>query len=53
MISIGINNTGSGLHRHDQNWVAQMVGRKVWLLVPFSLPFSFRDPVGRHSADLT
>ena len=29
-----MNNTGSGIQRHEQTWVAQLVGRKVWLLAP-------------------
>jgi len=32
VFSLGRKDTGSGIHRHDQNWLAQVKGRKAWIL---------------------
>lgn len=32
--SLGKQHTGSGLHKHSEAWLAQMAGRKTWLLAP-------------------
>lgn len=32
VFSLGRKGTGSGIHRHDQNWLAQVKGRKAWIL---------------------
>ena len=32
--SLGRNGTGSGMHQHEEAWLAQIAGRKVWLVAP-------------------
>lgn len=34
IFSVGRKDTGLGFHRHGAAWLAQLVGRKLWLLVP-------------------
>eukprot|EP00438_Fugacium_kawagutii_P011732 Skav222906 [mRNA] locus=scaffold1489:157772:159614:+ [translate_table: standard] len=34
IFSAGRKDTGLGFHRHGAAWLAQLVGRKLWLLVP-------------------
>lgn len=34
IFSVGRKDTGVGFHRHGAAWLAQLVGRKLWLLVP-------------------
>eukprot|EP00933_Yihiella_yeosuensis_P037923 TRINITY_DN3191_c0_g3_i4.p1 TRINITY_DN3191_c0_g3~~TRINITY_DN3191_c0_g3_i4.p1 ORF type:complete len:566 (+),score=78.11 TRINITY_DN3191_c0_g3_i4:49-1746(+) len=35
--SIGRNGTGSSVHRHNEAWISQVVGTKVWILAPDSI----------------
>lgn len=32
----GGNHTGIGFHSHDENWLAQLFGRKAWFVLPVS-----------------
>jgi hypothetical protein len=34
IFSVGRKDTGVGFHRHSAAWLAQLQGRKLWLLVP-------------------
>lgn len=34
LLTMGRNSTGSGGHRHEENWVAQIAGTKIWILAP-------------------
>ncbi|CAE7367092.1 unnamed protein product [Symbiodinium sp. CCMP2592] len=34
ILSIGRQDTGIGFHRHSAAWLAQLLGRKLWLLLP-------------------
>lgn len=34
ILSLGRKDTGVDFHRHDENWIAQVSGRKVWFLAP-------------------
>lgn len=34
IFSAGRQHTGVGFHRHEENWLAQLLGRKVWFLLP-------------------
>ena len=34
IFSVGRKDTGVGFHRHSATWLAQLQGRKLWLLVP-------------------
>ena len=34
IFSVGRQHTGVGFHRHGAAWLAQLLGRKLWLLVP-------------------
>lgn len=34
IFSAGRRHTGVGFHRHNESWLAQLRGRKAWLLVP-------------------
>ncbi|CAE8709955.1 unnamed protein product, partial [Polarella glacialis] len=37
LFSAGRRHTGIGFHRHNESWLAQLHGRKVWFLVPEGL----------------
>ena len=41
IFSAGRGHTGVGFHHHHESWLAQLVGRKVWLLLP---PGASRPP---------
>merc|ERR1719387_1028341 len=34
LFGLGRRDTGSGMHFHEENWVAQIRGRKVWIIAP-------------------
>lgn len=34
IFSVGRQNTGVGFHRHSAAWLCQLLGRKLWLLLP-------------------
>lgn len=34
LVSLGTKGSGSGGHAHEANWVAQLAGRKVWIVAP-------------------
>lgn len=34
IFSLGRKHTGVGFHRHNESWLAQIRGRKVWLMIP-------------------
>eukprot|EP00441_Pelagodinium_beii_P043725 CAMPEP_0197636552 /NCGR_PEP_ID=MMETSP1338-20131121/12020_1 /TAXON_ID=43686 ORGANISM="Pelagodinium beii, Strain RCC1491" /NCGR_SAMPLE_ID=MMETSP1338 /ASSEMBLY_ACC=CAM_ASM_000754 /LENGTH=513 /DNA_ID=CAMNT_0043208797 /DNA_START=177 /DNA_END=1718 /DNA_ORIENTATION=- len=34
LFTLGRKKTGSGGHDHEENWVAQLAGRKIWILAP-------------------
>jgi len=34
IFSAGRRHTGIGFHRHEENWLAQLQGRKAWFLLP-------------------
>lgn len=34
IFSVGCKDTGVGFHRHKETWLAQLQGRKLWLLIP-------------------
>ncbi|CAJ1443145.1 unnamed protein product, partial [Effrenium voratum] len=38
LFSAGRQDTGVGLHRHNESWLAQIEGRKAWILVPPDSP---------------
>jgi len=41
VFSAGAQHTGIGFHRHNESWLAQLHGRKTWLLLP---PSATRPP---------
>lgn len=53
MISVGRVNTGVGFHAHAENWLAQVLGRKLWWLVPAGHAFPFEDMPLKQSAPWT
>lgn len=38
IFSAGRQHTGVGFHRHNESWLAQVRGRKMWLLLPAGSP---------------
>lgn len=38
IFSAGRRDTGVGMHRHNESWLAQLLGRKAWFLLPADCP---------------
>lgn len=50
VISVACCNTGVGFHSHAENWLAQVMGRKLWWVVPPGNKYAFGEATLKQSA---